>query len=197
MQQCRASRACRNALPSPPQELEKWVVLYSPDLASVASCSGYVLNGDQRCYFNSYNSMYSNITLCVLALTGFYFHLPPYAFLLLVHLATALRAGLMVFGTPNTDMSVDLMELLVFYGIVLILFVGVRHNDKQMRTTFFLRQQTAERLQREKERLGWDVHLITKRLEQQISARSGIELENRPGAPSCMVSLTLTPTLGP
>ena len=180
--------ACRNALPSPPQELEKWVVVHSPDLTSVASCSGYVLNGDQRCYFNSFNSMYSNITLCVLALTGFYFHLPPYAFLLLVHLATALRAGLMVFGTPNTDMSVDLMELLAFYGIVLILFVGVRQNDKQMRTTFFLRQQTAERLQREKERLGWDVHLITKRLEQQISARSGIELENRPGAPSCTVT---------
>ena len=192
----RHSCLCRNALPSPPQELEKWVVVHSPDLTSVASCSGYVLDGDQRCYFNSYNAMYSNMTLCVLAVTGFYMQLPPYAFLLLVHVATALRAGLMFsLGTANTEMYVNLVELLVFYFILLLIFAGVRRHDKQMRTTFFLRQQTAERLQREKERLGWDVHLITKRLEQQISARSGIELENRPGAPSCMVSLTLTPTL--
>ena len=29
-------------------------MLYSPDLNSVASCSGYVLDGEQRCYYNSY-----------------------------------------------------------------------------------------------------------------------------------------------
>jgi len=191
------------------KELEKWVVLYSPDLNSVASCSGYVLDGEQRCYYNSYEVMYSNMTLCVLAITGFYTRLPPYAFLLLVHVATALRAGLVLsLGSANTSMQVNLVELLVFYLILLILFAGVRRNDKHMRTTFFLQQRTAERLQREKERLGWDVHLITKRLEQQIISvrtstleeNSTLEIEDsrsRSGLSSCMASLPPGPPGAP
>jgi hypothetical protein len=168
------------------KELGKWVELHSPDLAPVVSCSGYVLDGEQRCYYNSYDTMYSNMSLCVLAITGFYLQLPPYAFLVLMHVATALRAGLVLsLGSANTSIRVDLVELLVFYMILLVIFAGVRRNDKQMRTTFFLQERTAERMQREKERLGWDIHLITKRLEQQISERSGWVL----GAPSCMASL--------
>ena len=80
------------------------------------------------------------------------------------HKHTALRAH-----HPHPGRQVNLVELFVFYMILLVIFAGVRRNDKQMRTTFFLQQRTAERLQREKERLGWDVHLITKRLEQQAS----------------------------
>ena len=36
-------------------------------------------------------AMYSNMTLCVLAITGFYMQLPPYAFLLLMHVVVACR----------------------------------------------------------------------------------------------------------
>ena len=72
-------------------------------MSSTTTCS-YVLTALTALYLQV---MYSNMTLCVLAITGFYTRLPPYAFLLLVHVATALRAGLVLsLGSANTSMCV-------------------------------------------------------------------------------------------
>ena len=54
------------------KELAKWWLLYDVDLSSYRSeCGGYVIEGEQLCYINSYEPLLLLMQLCCMSVSGF------------------------------------------------------------------------------------------------------------------------------
>ena len=105
------------------------------------------------------------LIVCVMAVMGFYYHVPPYAFLLQAHLAVLIRIVVVqTLGTTNTDPTIGVVDNVVLWVTLLLLFSAVRRNDAQLRSTFYQlwrtrreKEQSNERLSGEKERLNWEL----------------------------------------
>lgn len=180
------------------RELAQWWALYNPDPGSFKTeCGGYVIDGEQLCYFNSFEAIYLIMIMCVMAVSGFYFRVPPCSFLVQVHLTIATRIAIVsVYGSVNTKSTVDIMDTVCFSVGLLLLYFAVRRNDAQHRATFFQLQLTrqemgesTERLTGEKERLAWELNMTVSRLVQQperdgSGCGSGRALEDDDGAPA-------------
>ena len=150
------------------KELEKWWLLYDPDLSSYRSgCGGYVIVGEQSCYINSFEPLLLLMMLCCMSVSGFYFRMPPLSFLLQVHLTIFTRIVMVgLYGSINSKASVDVQDSFGLYIAMLMLFFAVRRNDAQQRHTFYelhvLRREkddNTERLTGEKERLRWELDM--------------------------------------
>ena len=150
------------------KELEKWWLLYDPDLSIYRSgCGGYVIAGEQSCYINSFEPLLLLMMLCCMSVSGFYLRMPPLSFLLQVHLTILTRIVMVVlYGSINSKASVDVQDTFGLYIAMLMLFFAVRRNDAQQRHTFYelhvLRREkddNTERLTGEKERLRWELDM--------------------------------------
>ena len=57
-------------------EVRKWVHLYQPFEEGTLGCGGYVLAGEQRCWYNSFEAVYILCIIGVVVVHAFYLRMP-------------------------------------------------------------------------------------------------------------------------
>ena len=81
-----------------------------------------------------YEAVYMIMIMGCMTVEGFYFRMPPYGFLLMIHLAVAIRVMVVArFGSVNTRSSADIMDSAGMYVILVLFFFAARPHVQKSR----------------------------------------------------------------